>query len=151
MPLTKEEKAVYNKAYNQSLAGKKMRRKARWKEQGIIIDDFDKFYQKFLSTTNCEMCKKELTIDRRNTHSTKCVDHDHSINDRPNVRMICCNTCNANDKSTNKTGEPNISFRKDNKCWTFSKLSKGKTIRKSGFKTFEEALEYKKDYLSTLA
>lgn len=147
----KTDRKAYMKAFNQSPKGKKSVRISRWKRNGIIVDDYDKFYDLYLSTANCEKCKKELTIDKQTTHSTKCVDHDHSINDLPNVRMICCNSCNVNDRSTNTSGEPNIHYNKRKKYWCFQKIIQGKHYNKSGFKTFEEALEYKKDYLSTLA
>lgn len=143
MPWTKEDKKAYNKEYAQTPAGIKSNRISRWKRKGIIVEDWDAFYDYFLSITNCQLCQKELTTDRYSTHSTKCVDHDHSINDRPNVRTICCQTCNANDKSTNTSGEPNISYHKINKCWCFKKTIKGKYYCKYGFKTFQEAVDYK--------
>ena len=150
MPQSKEEKAAYNKKYYQTPAGIKSNRKTTWKYQGIIFDDVDEFYEKFLSTTHCEICKKKLTVDKRNTHSTRCVDHDHNITDKENVRYICCNACNSNDKTNNTTGEPNISYHKRDKLWQFEKRIKGKKYYKSGFKTKEEAIHYKYSFLHKL-
>ena len=149
MPQTKEQKAIRIKAFYQSPIGKKRSRIANWKRRGIIVNDYDKFYEAFLSTTNCKICKKELTIDKYHTHSTRCVDHDHLINDKPNVRAICCHACNCNNTLANTSGEPNINYRKDNNCWSFSKRNGDKTHRKSGFKTKEEAINYKKDFLAS--
>ena len=146
MPQTKEEKRLKRKAQLQTPEGNKTRKKASWKQRGIIIKNFDEFYEKFLSTTHCQICQKELTIDRYNTHSTKCVDHDHNINDRENVRYICCNACNSNDRSDNTSGIPNISYRKDREKWCFEKTIKGKTYTKSDFKTKEEAINYKNHF-----
>lgn len=143
MPMTKEDVSIYNKEYSQTLAGIKARRKARWKKHGIIIKNFDEFYEKFLSTSHCEICQKELTIDRYTTHSTKCLDHDHNINDGENVRYICCNACNVNDKSTNTSGVPNIYYRKDTDKWYFRKRIKGTRYTSPTFKTKEEAINYK--------
>jgi len=143
---TKEEKALYDNEYRQTPAGKKTQKKKNWKKQGIIIDDFDKFYDLFLSITQCQICKKKLTIDKKMTHSTKCVDHDHNINDRENVRYICCNACNANDNSRNTSGEPNICYLKRDK-WRFEKIIKGKRYAKTGFKTKQEAIHYKYSFL----
>ena len=147
---TKEERRSKLKEYYQTPKGKKSNRKAAWKKQGIIINDDDKFYEKFLSTTHCQICKKKLTIDTKTTHSTKCVDHDHAITDKENVRYICCNACNANDKSTNTSGIPNIHYRKQTECWRFEKRIQGKRYNKSGFKTIEEAIHYKYSFLHKL-
>ena len=144
-----EARKAYLKAYKQSPAGKKSNRITSWKDQGIIVQDYNKLYDSFLSTTNCQKCNKELTEDRTNTHSTRCLDHDHNITDRPNFRMICCNACNANDNSRNTSGEPNISYRKDANCWRFAKKIQGTTYYKGGFKTKEEAINYKSDFLAS--
>ena len=154
MPQTKEERIAYNKAYEkeytQTPSGRKNRRKNNWKKQGIIINDVDKFYDLFLSTLHCQICKKELTVDKKTTHSTRCVDHDHTITDRENVRYICCQACNVNDRADNTSGEPNISYHKRDKLWQFEKTIKGKRYYKSGFKTKEEAIAYKKEFLNLL-
>jgi len=159
MPKTKEEKRVYLriyrelnkekiKEYSQTPVRKKTMRISSWKKKGIIVEDWDKFHELFLSITNCEKCKKELTYDKRNTHSTKCVDHDHLVNDKPNVRMICCHACNAEDKLNNTSGESNIRYRESHKCWYFEKIIQGKRYYKGLFKTKEEAINYKKVFLS---
>ena len=150
MPKTKEELRAYNKAYRQTPQGKKRAKKGKWKEHGIIINDFDKVYELYLSTTHCQICNKELTIDKRNTHSTKCLDHNHNINDRENVRYICCNACNTNDRVDNTSGEPNINYDKTNKYWCFEKMIKGKRYRKYSFKTKEDAIAYKKEFICQL-
>ena len=147
MPLKDlEERAIYDKAHKQTPAGKKSSRKSDWKRNGIIIDDVDKFYDLFLSTTHCQICKKKLTVDKKTTHSTKCVDHDHNINDGPNVRYICCNSCNTIDKSNNTSGEPNISYCKTYDRWCFKKRIKSKRYTKT-LKTKEEAIDYKYSFL----
>lgn len=146
MVQTKEER----KAYDQSPAGKKRTRKSKWKRRGIRVADneWDCFYQYFLSITHCQICEKKLTVDKQTTHSTRCVDHDHNINDRENVRAICCHACNINDQSTNTSGEPNIYYNKTRDCWNFRKIIQGKEYSKSGFKTKEEACAYKKSFIS---
>ena len=150
MPKTKEERAAKQKEYYQTPAGKKSTRTSKWKAQGIIIKNVDEFYDLFLSTLHCQICKKELTVDKKTTHSTRCVDHNHNINDRENVRYICCNACNSNDNSRNTSGEPNISYHKKTKIWRFDKIIKGKRYTKSGFKTKEEAIAYKKEFICRL-
>ena len=144
MPKTKEEIRLQRKAQRQTPQGKKTSRKAKWKEQGIIIKNFDEFYEMYLSTTHCQICQKELTIDKKITHSTKCVDHNHNINDRENVRYICCTACNANDRTDNTSGIPNIHFT--NNYWIFNKIIKGVRFQSPPFKTKQEAINYKVNF-----
>jgi len=136
------------KIYKQSESYKKSVRISGWKRQGIIVEDWDTFHDYFLSVTHCQMCKKELTTGKR-THATRCADHDHNITDRPNVRYICCLSCNANDQSTNTSGEPNIFYIKREKRWMFKKTIQGKRHISPNFKTKEEAINYKRDFLAS--
>ena len=168
MPWTKEEKAAYMKIWreknkerlinyerdhNNTPAGKKSNRISRWKKFGIIVpdNDFDKFYDEYLSV---EICQKKvscngciLTSDKRNTITTKMVDHDHNINDKPNVRFICCNACNINDMITNTSGEPNI-YKRGNR-WVFSKIVKGITYTSpQSYENIDDAINFKIKWLS---
>ena len=157
MPLNKEKKAaymkIYMKTYNQTSTGKKTKRISNWKKRGILVEsnNYDKFYDVYLKITNCQLCEKILTTDKYHTHSTRCVDHDHLINDKPNVRAICCHACNVNDKLNNTSGEPNIHYHKNNNNWAFKQIIQGKKYAKAGFKTKAEAIQYKYQFLSTLA
>ena len=81
--------------YLESEACKKSYRISKWKRYGIITDDYDKLYEKYLNTKNCELCNCELTVDKRTTKTTRCMDHDHSITDSDNVRNILCHSCNS--------------------------------------------------------
>ena len=91
----KEKVGQQKKEYTQTEVGKKTNRISSWKYIGIITDDYDALYEKFINTKNCELCNCELTVDKRNTKTTRCLDHDHSITDRDNVRNILCLSCNA--------------------------------------------------------
>ena len=90
----REKIAARSKEYRQTPNGKKINRIKRWKQQGILSDDWDSLYDRYLDCKFCEECSVELTADRYNTSTTKCLDHDHSILDRENVRNILCNACN---------------------------------------------------------
>ena len=65
------------------------RRKANWRCHGIISDDWDKTEEQFANTTHCEGCNKEFLKT-----SNRCLDHDHGITDKPNVRNVLCQRCN---------------------------------------------------------
>ena len=156
MPQTKEEKAaqqrVYyqtpagrkaKRVYSQSPAGKKTSRIHQWKHLGIISDDWDALYERFMSTTHCEKCSVLLTEGRSRTG--KCIDHDHSIKDRPNVRAVLCRTCNSNDRCDNRSGVPNVCYIKRDDMWKYQKTVNGEKHQKY-FKTKEEAIRYKYEY-----
>tara|TARA_R110002049_G_scaffold303820_1_gene498433 strand:+ start:371 stop:841 length:471 start_codon:yes stop_codon:yes gene_type:complete len=96
-PNNKEKQKEYFQKYYQTPKGKKKRRIANWKHVKIVPNcSWDEFYDKWEKSTNCEDCGVVMTVDRYNTSTTKCPDHDHSITDgRPNFRGFVCNGCNT--------------------------------------------------------
>ena len=143
MPWTKEERAAWMRAYRQTPAGQKSRRISIWKSRGIICDDWDALHERFMSTTHCEYCSVLLTAGLSRTG--KCVDHDHSIDDRENVRAVLCHACNINDRCSNTSGVPNVALV--NGVWRYMRAVNG-VIHHKYFKTKEEAICYKHEYES---
>jgi len=82
------------KQYRNSKNCKKCKTIYQWRRRGILCFDFDLLYDIFLSTTRCEFCNVELNT---NAKTRRCLDHDHSINDKFNIRAILCNSCNTRD------------------------------------------------------
>ena len=142
MPQTKEEKAEVIRAWYQSPQGKKCQRISGWKRQGIISDDWDALYERFVNTTHCEQCNVLLTTGRHTTATTRCCDHDHAIKNAPNVRGIICNSCNTLDRCSNTSGYVNVHYLKSG-SWCFAIDRKRLKHFKSGFKTKEEAAAYR--------
>tara|TARA_R110000765_G_scaffold160408_2_gene264626 strand:+ start:383 stop:829 length:447 start_codon:yes stop_codon:yes gene_type:complete len=93
----KEKMEEKHKEWRQSEQGIKSRTISSWRRQGILCFDFDLLYDIFLSTSKCEFCQVELTTGGKNTSTTKCLDHNHDINDMFNVRGVLCLSCNNKD------------------------------------------------------
>ena len=87
----KEQKKQYHKQYYQTEKGKKINRISDWKKRGVIHPDFDELYEKYINTEHCELCNVELTTDKRNTKTTRVLDHDHQTGE---FRNILCHSCN---------------------------------------------------------
>ena len=143
MPQTKEEKAERGREYDQTPAGKKRYRIKNWKRYGIISEDYDALYERFMATTHCEKCDVLLTAGLSRTG--KCLDHDHDIKDRPNVRAVLCRACNNNDMCTNTSGVPNVCYANNRDRWKYQMMVDGVRHVKA-FKTKEEAIRYKYMY-----
>ena len=60
-----------------------------WKQIGVINDDFDLLYEKYVNTNNCDVCKNEFNGTRNRQ-----LDHDHETG---LFRQILCQSCNARD------------------------------------------------------
>ena len=88
----KINKAISNKKWK--LNNNKTYKISRWKQQGIIDNDYDLLYEYFIKETNCMICYKIFNKDIINDR--RCLDHNHYITDDNNVRYICCNYCNLN-------------------------------------------------------
>ena len=90
-PETKKEyNKQYLKVYRQTDAGIKSRRKSIWRSRGVVSDDFDALYEKYINTTNCEKCNIEL-VDGIYGFNKRCLDHDHNTGE---FRFILCCRCN---------------------------------------------------------
>jgi len=61
----------------------------KWKQSGLIYDDYDALYEIYINTNHCQHCENEFkdSYDR-------CMDHDH---DTGMFRKIVCRGCNILD------------------------------------------------------
>ena len=88
----KEKVSTRAKEYYQTPAGKKTKRISTWKKRGVMCDDWDALYQKYLDTHLCELCSCPLTEDTISTSTTRCLDHCH---DSGLFRNVLCWGCNV--------------------------------------------------------
>jgi len=85
-----------------------------------------------------------------NKHCIDHIDRDKTNNSLDNLRWVTQqeNCQNWTIGKRNTTGHSNIKIRKTTGNYTFSKMIKGEQHSRT-FKTLEEAVEYKTNYLST--
>lgn len=91
----KDKHKQYQKQYRQTEKAIKNRRITNWKIMGVISENYDELYEKYINTEFCELCNVKLTEGKLRNKTTRCLDHDHSINDCENVRNIVCQSCNS--------------------------------------------------------
>ena len=96
----KEKKKIYRlnnkekiKEYRKTPSCYKSYKISQWKRYGVIHNDFDKLFELYVNTINCENCNILLTTkDRHNKSTTKCLDHCHISGE---FRNVLCHTCNT--------------------------------------------------------
>tara|TARA_R110002074_G_scaffold378686_1_gene556594 strand:- start:32 stop:475 length:444 start_codon:yes stop_codon:yes gene_type:complete len=76
----------YAKIYGQTEAGKKSSRISKWKHRGVICDDWDNLYERYVKCCICEDCGKD-GIEGKNKH----LDHEHLTGLFRNVLCLSCN------------------------------------------------------------
>ena len=139
MPRDKEKQ----KGYYNTPQEFKTHKIADWKRYGLI-DDYEKVYEIYINTNNCMKCSVEIS------GHNKCMDHCHTTN---LYRAVLCKSCNNGNpfdlhcRKTNKLGIKNIFIQ--GKGYRFQIQIKG-TKHGKWFKTLEETIEYKNQYLLSL-
>ena len=96
----KEKRKEYNKEYRQTETFKKSTTIGKWKRRGLIHEDYNALYEKYINTTCCDVCNKEFK-NRRD----RCLDHDHITGE---FRQILCRACNTMDSWKNKIQNNNL-------------------------------------------
>jgi hypothetical protein len=91
----KEKEKERMRAYSKTERGIKSNRINKWKHKGVICENFDNLYDYYINCKDCEECGIELTVDRYNTETTRCLDHCHETGE---FRNVLCNFCNIKRK-----------------------------------------------------
>jgi len=85
----KEKIAQQTKEYYQTPVGKKIIMISQWKSRGLIHDNYEELYDRYLQATGCDVCK--YVFDETNW---RCMDHDHTTG---LFRQFLCHRCNVYD------------------------------------------------------
>ena len=144
------DKLEYDKAYylknKQTYKGIRYTRIHNWKSNGIItpIPIKDYYDTVYIPATYCEKCHIEFAKESKKSTS-KNLDHDHQITDRPNVRNIVCSACNGASnrremQKNNTSGYSNI--RKRGNTYRV-KITIRKEIINKSFKTLNDAIKFR--------
>jgi hypothetical protein len=113
----------------------KSKKKHDWKRYGLIMDNFEEIYYKYIYATHCELCNKQF----QNTRDRQ-MEHNHETGEFRNIVCNRCNTLKADKKlqSNNTSGYRGITKAKCKTCkqgfrWLFEiKINgKAKTIKSS--------------------
>ena len=70
--------------------GRKTKRISIWRSRGLISEDYDKIYERYILTEECDNCGILLDED---FNTKKCMDHSHTTGE---FRNILCSLCNVN-------------------------------------------------------
>ena len=112
----------------------KSKTRCNWKRYGLIMNNFEEIYNKYIYATHCELCNKQFATIR-----DRYMEHCHETGQ---FRNIVCNRCNLLKKdrkqSNNISGYKGISKITNKSCkqgyfWRFQvKINcKKKTIKTS--------------------
>ena len=75
----RQSQKLHQRQYRQTNSDRttKTKRMSQWRCSHNIRDVNDQMYEDFMNTTYCEICKVELTTDKRTTATRKVIDHCH--------------------------------------------------------------------------
>ena len=82
-----EKQKEYHKNYRKSAKGQKSTTISGWKYAGLISDDYDSIYDRYINTTECDCCKKPIKEGK----GSRVMDHCHETK---KFRNILCHNCN---------------------------------------------------------
>jgi len=83
----KEKIREKNRVYGKTEKGKKSKIISGWKYKGLISDDYDALYDRYINTHECDCCKLPIKEGK----GSRVMDHCHKTG---KFRNILCHNCN---------------------------------------------------------
>ena len=117
-----------------------------WKQKGIISNDWGVTYKSYMEMTNCQKCNVEFSTEKERSNKSKVLDHNHSIKNSHNVRLVLCHKCNVSNDEDMKFGEMYITWEEDRKRWNYRSAKINGKRHQRRFKYFIQAVIYKKEF-----
>ena len=99
----KEKQKAYHAAYRKTDIGKKSQRISEWKYSGLVSDDYDKIYDRYINTHTCDCCNLPIKEGK----GSRVMDHCHETG---KFRNVLCHHCNI------------MRFHKDNNYAAYMKM-----------------------------
>ena len=93
----------YDKEYKQTDAGKKTNTISKWRQTGLIHDNYEELYNKYINTWECENCGIEL-VTGNTAPNFRCMDHCHKTGKFRNILCHSCNIQRGYDDNSNPVG-----------------------------------------------
>ena len=103
----------------------------RWKRKGLLVEDYNIIYDKWIITNKCDYCNIELQNGQKGLNR-KCMEHNHNTGE---FRGICCHKCNMNMddiecRSDSKLKQKYINFHQNKYRVRIKKLNIDKSFYK---------------------
>ena len=127
--------------------GHKTRTKSQWKQRGLVTDNFDEIYNRYIHSSKCERCETSYKNSK-----DRCMDHCHLTGE---FRNILCKKCNTTEKqiwNNTNSGEKYIYKVKDKNYKTnygfHIRISRnGKYVLSKKSSTLEKAIEDRNKFI----
>ena len=118
--------------------------KRSWKKHGLIMDNFEEIYNKYIYATHCQLCNKQFT----NTRDRQ-MEHCHATGQFRNITCCKCNHLKADVKLArhNTSGYKGISKQIDKSFkqgfrWVFQVKINGKRKSIKSSVDFEKLVKF---------
>ena len=94
----------------------------RWRRKGLLVEDYNIIYDKWINTNKCDYCNIELQNGQKGLNK-KCMEHNHQNHQ---FRSICCRNCNGDmlDKKGKKHLK-NVYYHSRDNLYSYIKTHKG--------------------------
>ena len=134
---------------------KKCQIRAKWKAKGLNMENFDDIYERYIKSTNCELCNKKYKSTK-----DRCMDHCHKTGEFRNVVCQKCNNNKFDRKPCGKLNELYITERNRSKklkngnyynytIYVVRIVRDGKNVLNKERMNLQDAIDVRNNYINT--